>query len=231
MITTAQPNAFQNLFISFVSRIFQAEANIANAQIPSLNGIKGNYTAEDKGYKCIHLTLSHFIHYFNQLISTEKLFAREVLAGREYTSLKFLDVGCGVGEKVFTADKVFGFDSYGLELREPLVNSARKLLDGHLFNVDKRIIQGNAITFNYKNFDVIYFYCPIADAQLEIELEKQIAKTAKVGAIVAGFMPYFFCGWNMDALEKLGWVLCNTEKAEGSYISHNYFKRISKTKK
>lgn len=237
---------YQYAYFQFVHNIFEREARKANSKIKYVNGTFGR--TRDGGYNCIHLGIGDFVSTIDKIINIEKLAKKSFPATRLFSALsprvdchnvKFLDVGCGVGQKVFLAGDLFGFDSYGLELRAPLVKAGRKLLkstspflvwdsDSYQYQSDekqeKRIIQGNALTFDYSNFDVIYFYCPIAQHELEEKLEKQIAETAKKGAIVIGFLPHYFC-FETEELKNLGWKRFNTKK-NNEYRGHSYFKKI-----
>lgn len=68
---------------------------------------------------------------------------------------KFLDVGCGIGDKVMIA-KELGFDAHGIEKDKKLF----KIADKYLFNI-KNI---DAFGFDdYDKFDVIYMYKPYED--------------------------------------------------------------------
>jgi len=89
-------------------------------------------------------------------------------------SLRFLDVGCGLGGKVWIADAL-GFSSFGLE-----INSAYARIASECVGTD-RIFCSNALSFgDYGGYDVIYFYNPMPSAELEIA----ILKSAKKGAII-----------------------------------------------
>lgn len=106
---------------------------------------------------------------------------------------KFIDVGCGIGSKVFLAQQR-GFTAYGIEITPKYVEIARKLVaircsTGLLLEhgdekAAARIFQGDAIEHSYKDYDVIYFYCPLSDHKLEAKLEARIRDTAKSGAFV-----------------------------------------------
>lgn len=103
-------------------------------------------------------------------------------------SLKFIDVGCGIGSKVFLA-AVCGYQATGIEITKKYVDIARRLFtptpsQWNYAMYRGEIIRGNALTHDYSPYDVIYFYWPLQDIKLQIALEKQIIKTAKPGAII-----------------------------------------------
>jgi SAM-dependent methyltransferase len=132
---------------------------------------------------------------------------------RKHEFHKFLDVGCGLGQKVYLASRM-GFQAEGIELRPRYVRRANRLMKQF---TDKRFIAGevvpviktaNAITFKeYDKYDVIYFYCPSPNPDVEKQIELAIAKRARVGAVVVGFLAQYFTK-NLDnqkELKALGW--------------------------
>lgn len=89
-------------------------------------------------------------------------------------SSRFLDVGCGMGSKVWIAQSL-GFDAYGLEINQTYADIA-----GECVGPD-RIFCRDGIQFpDYDKYDVIYFYNPMPSD----ELENAIIKNAKRGAII-----------------------------------------------
>jgi len=89
-------------------------------------------------------------------------------------SPRFLDVGCGLGNKVWIA-QTLGFDAYGLEINPKYAEIA-----GECVGAD-RILCQDGITFpDYDAYDVIYFYNPMPSS----ELETAIVTNARKGAII-----------------------------------------------
>lgn len=87
---------------------------------------------------------------------------------------RFLDVGCGLGSKVWIA-QALGFEAHGLEINPKYAKIASECAGTN------RIVCHDGITFpGYDNFDVIYFYNPMPTN----ELETAILKNAKKGAII-----------------------------------------------
>ena len=88
---------------------------------------------------------------------------------------KFLDVGCGIGDKVFIA-KEMGFEAHGIEKDERLFNIADKYLL-NIQNID-------AFDFNeYDKFDIIYMYHPFRDIEKQIKLENLINSKKRKDAL------------------------------------------------
>lgn len=108
--------------------------------------------------------------------------------------LKFIDVGCGLGTKVHLAGILF--DAYGVELNEEYAKVARKVNQEKRFHkygrhvkLEKRkgespIFIADALKFDYHDYDVIYFFRPMNNNDMETELEQRIYKQAKPGAII-----------------------------------------------
>jgi SAM-dependent methyltransferase len=87
---------------------------------------------------------------------------------------RFLDVGCGLGGKVWIADAL-GFSSFGLEINPAYARIARECVGAD------RVFCSNALSFDdFSSYDVIYFYNPMPSA----ELETAILNAAKKGAII-----------------------------------------------
>lgn len=191
------PTIMDNYFLRLVEEIFEKSSEKANdliCQKEKKDKWAGHF--KDGGYKCIHLQPIQFIERFQKLIEITKWNDNEI------KSKKFLDIGCGVGQKMFLA-KSLGFNAYGLELRNELIDEGKRLffdlrLEPYNFikgNALTNFIKGNALTYNdYSKFDILYFYCPLFDEKLEMEMEKRIIKQAKSGAIVIGFLTNKFRG-------------------------------------
>jgi SAM-dependent methyltransferase len=90
------------------------------------------------------------------------------------TSLRFLDVGCGLGNKVWIA-QTLGFEAYGLEINPKYAEIAGECVGTN------RILCHDGVTFpDYGDYDVIYFYNPMPSS----ELEAAILANARKGAII-----------------------------------------------
>lgn len=106
-------------------------------------------------------------------------------------AMKFIDAGCGVGTKVLAARTISSYhhssiDPYGIEIDPKYVKAARKLLRSYFGPEDiaQNIIEGDAINHHYGRYDIVYFYRPLCDLQLELKLEGRILSTAKKGSII-----------------------------------------------
>jgi SAM-dependent methyltransferase len=87
---------------------------------------------------------------------------------------KFLDVGCGLGSKVWIAQEL-GFDAYGIEINKQYAEIAEEFVGPH-----RIICQDGVLYPDYDQYDVVYFFNPMPTS----ELEAAILKGAKQGAII-----------------------------------------------
>ena len=96
---------------------------------------------------------------------------------------RFLDVGCGCGLKVLSAVR-FSREAHGLDYQQSYVDVAQNLI-GALRCEQADVFQADALTFEgYDDYDVIYFYRPMADDEKMIALERRIVETAKPGTVL-----------------------------------------------
>lgn len=98
-------------------------------------------------------------------------------------SKKFLDVGSGIGSKVILASPFF--DAYGIDYNEKYVEKAKQI-------GMNRVGLVNALEFDrYDNFDLIYYYRPIANMEKYGIFENMVYTQMKPGSLVAPMFTYF----------------------------------------
>ena len=99
----------------------------------------------------------------------------------------FLDAGCGVGNVMSVADGL-GYTAHGVERCKKNVNVARKALQARrnlTFGFGARVFWGDILNFrHYRKYDVIYYYRPISNRDLEKEFEQLVEDKMKVGAVL-----------------------------------------------
>lgn len=99
--------------------------------------------------------------------------------------IQFVDVGGGIGTKAALGGQILRYEtcfpvrSFNIEVNEVYASVAKRLLP------KKRIINKDALKLGgaYKEFDILYFYCPLADRKLQCQLEKIIYDGSKDGSI------------------------------------------------
>lgn len=219
--TTTTTN-YRGAFAMLLSDMFEPISDAANQASTGDNSRVNKPDGKTEAYVCIHLAPEEFVRMMVKALT--HLTRKYTKSGDKYyqhsepVPFKFIDIGCGVGQKVYAAERLFdSIEGYGMELRSTHVQVARETLakytggSGRFGNANKfnpeRIIEGNAITFDkYSDFDIIYFYCPSSHEPTEVLLENAIAKGAKVGCVVIGALSkYFDCERYKHEWQALGW--------------------------
>ena len=96
---------------------------------------------------------------------------------------KFLDIGCGIGNIVLSAYAA-GFDAYGLEYNNKIYNIAKSVVSKNL-SEKNRILKGDMMDFSrYGEYDVLYFYVPIANERAMYKFTDKLMKKMKYGTYV-----------------------------------------------
>lgn len=164
-------------------------------------------TQKDEGhYPYIAYSTAGFITNF--LFSVHRKFGKRK---------SFVDVGCGIGDKVFLAwmsgifDECIGIEyegftaNIGIKIASTLTRnhayiyvdkiSIKSRLPSYLQEskkhealVDFGIIQANAFDVTYRRFDTIYFYHPIANTDLMRSLYEHVFKTMQPKTIFLEMM-------------------------------------------
>lgn len=110
----------------------------------------------------------------------------------ETTGDLFLDIGCGPGSKMLLAEAVFGLTVRGIERVSEYVAAARAR--------GLVVAEVNALDWGgYGHHDLVFFNRVFADQALEAQLEEQIWKALRPGAVVIAV--------NMVAPPPLDWWL------------------------
>jgi len=107
---------------------------------------------------------------------------------------RFLDVGCGIGTKVFMVSTLFA-QADGLEFDKNYIEVAKKVHQSSSWEHSQNIsfMEGDALDFSrYSEYDVIYLYRPFHDSVNQDKLEEKIAQNIKTNAIIVGTLCNFF---------------------------------------
>lgn len=95
----------------------------------------------------------------------------------------FLEVGCGIGTRMLVANRVYGLDCHGIDRVPEYVAQAREMLPAGEPGVTAEV--ADALGWDgYGKYDLLWFNRPFNDAALQYQLEAQVWKDMKPGAVV-----------------------------------------------
>jgi len=181
--------------------------------------------SEKDAYRCIHYGVEDFLRRMHPVLEAHgDSFPSPLDKFGDRQPKKFIDVGCGVGQKVYLAKAMLGLDAYGLELRPQHAQKARELLSQFTASdYSSKIFTANAITFDgYAEFDYIYFYTPSPNREVQAQIETAVAKGAKIGAIVTPVGESQLFG-RLSSASAFGWK--NTTRNKSS--NYPVWERVS----
>jgi len=89
----------------------------------------------------------------------------------------FVDAGCGIGWVVSLASK-YRFDTYGIELGKENYEISRQV------NYYSNIYNEDILTHDFSKYDVVYYYCPFKDWELEVKFERKVENELKKGSYI-----------------------------------------------
>lgn len=96
----------------------------------------------------------------------------------------FVEAGCGPGRNVMLAQSTDRFEFrrvHGFDISPEVIDWGRKV-----FRLGDTIEVGDCNTFDFSEWDVVYFYRPFADPDKQTEFEDRLVKTLRTGAYVIG---------------------------------------------
>ena len=121
-----------------------------------------------KPYACIPLNVDRFMYLVADAVRAYK--------GKEKT--KFIDAGCGVGDKIVLANMFFDY-TYGVELSKFIASCGREI--NNLGST--QILEGDITTFDFSPYNIVYAYNPIQTEVGMFKFFKNLVKTAKPGTV------------------------------------------------
>lgn len=159
----------------------------------------------------------------------------------------FIDVGCGIGDKVILAYFFGNFEKVtGIELNETTYHVAKYFVTKGMFDferyeeyykvkkdfkgwefpkerrvkIKREILNVNAFDHNFSEYDFIYMYVPIRDSKVMEKLYHKIFKEMPIGGIMIDVS-----GFPISALNKLPDIKIKNKKRN----SYGYYaKKIGK---
>jgi hypothetical protein len=124
--------------------------------------------------------------FFSLLFELEQVLAEDPdykHTDKPHRPCSFIEVGCGPGRNLhllkatdrFCFDKISGFD-----VVKNYIDVGRTF-----FDLGEDIFLSDAMEFDYGSYDLIYFYKPFSDDDLQTRFENRIITTMKRGAYIA----------------------------------------------
>ena len=132
-----------------------------------------------------------------ELIEAERLFEQNAKYQKadkptyiEYSNcrkINFVDAGCGIGNIMLIA-RIAGMVANGIEYDPKLVRRAKKIHQyfyGYNSCGKGKVIQGDILKHrSWKNYDIVYFYCPMCNSKMEKKFEEKMEDEIKVGTFI-----------------------------------------------
>lgn len=120
---------------------------------------------------------------YNSLVFVNKLVKKE--------NKTFVDYGCGIGLTLRIA-KLLGFESIGYDLDKRIVR-AFNISSYYYSNGLMKVADLRDSSIYTTKFDVVYFWSPFVDRDLEREFELQALKTVKKSGFLMTTSPSHIC--------------------------------------
>lgn len=154
---------------------------------------------------------------------------------------KFLDAGCGIGNVMLMAREL-GLCStvHGIEYSEHVYKAAKqwlglsdKVIEQYGGKAPLDVFKDDILKFKkYKDYDIIYFYCPFSNRHLQVMFEELIEDKMKVGAIL---IPRLKQGKVIHEDSRFEKIQINVEKKNGNpwppFVNSNIFIKIKSGKR
>lgn len=110
------------------------------------------------------------------------------LAADGLRKLRFAEAGCGIGTKLYLAEKHFGMDAFGYEINDHYLEQCRKL-GVRAVKCDLRVDKPP-----WEKFDIVYVARPFKDDEFEVAWEISVMEAMRRRAVLinayAAVKPY-----------------------------------------
>lgn len=101
----------------------------------------------------------------------------------EAAGSSFLEVGCGIGTRMLVAHELFSLDCHGIDRVPEYVAQANEMLPEGRPGVTAEV--ADALGWGgYGKYDIVWFNRPFNDRALQFQLEAQVWRDMKPGAVV-----------------------------------------------
>lgn len=155
------------------------------------NSLKKMQAHKDKG-RYLFVPYRDIIQVIEQLIFIKDILYKEqdvVLKNdpfyrSNYLPYKFVDAGCGLGFICHLAWNI-GFKAYGIEIYDSYLKFCKKFYKKEILKYNPTtFIREDILKHDYKQYDIIYYFCPFTAKNLERRFEKRVLDTMKKGAFL-----------------------------------------------
>ena len=173
----AESGSMKRLIQSILSYYSDIDCDIRDKKISKNPNIKNEYCKRHYFIPLSIESLLDSLHFIKQY-----LVKRDRLTNNFCGRYKFLDAGCGIGWVTQLAQG-YGYDSYGIDIEPHNIYIAKRLFNWY----SGKFEVADITKYQYKDYDVVYYYVPIRDEELESKFEKKVNRELKIGSIVCGF--------------------------------------------
>jgi len=165
--------------------------DLINAQRPSWGEDKGPGVRDACSYPFIPQANYRLIPTFYALRKKLPKIKGWVGNRKDFGNLKFLDAGCGIGNVMVTA-RACGLAGHyhGIEYFDKTYERAQNWLGlDHQQRSRYKVFKDDILKFQkYGDYDIIYYYCPFSDGELQRKFEEYLEDEMKVGAVLVAFL-------------------------------------------
>ena len=95
----------------------------------------------------------------------------------------FLDAGCGTGRNLHLVASAGAFgriDARGIELEQEFIDHGNRV-----YRLGEKVECADCMAYDYGQFDIVYFYRPFSDDELEQKFERHLMESMAKGAYIA----------------------------------------------
>lgn len=150
---------------------------------------KSAQTDEAKEYGCFQYVSYNEKKFFSQISKVMQILS--MLNKRN--KARFIDVGCGIGTKVFLASTLFS-EAHGIEIDDNYITTGLNIIKhcSPEYTSNLSLKKRDALQFShYRDYDVIYIYRPFHNVEKQNELEEKITRGAQENTVIVGMLCNF----------------------------------------
>jgi len=143
-----------------------------------------NEAYKEGSYPFIPNSTDRIFHEF--ILLKEFLKKEKRWSGHDTVPTKFVDAGCGIGNIMLLAKSTeLCHRVDGIEYFPKTADAAKRWLGTNRNDNYFNIIVADIMKYRkYREYDIVYFYCPFADHRLQVLFEERLENQMKVGAVL-----------------------------------------------